>query len=380
MFYKVALLSSGLGHVNRGIEAWTENLGRALHAQYIDVTVYKGGGIKATKYDKVVPCLQRNSAISKWIIEKRPGLLWRLGLGTGYILEQVTFTLSLLPELFFKKYDILHTQDPQVAEFLLKMRRLGIVKSKIILAHGTEEPPEFLQQFKYVQHLAPFHKEEMDSSGVKGVQSFAIGNFVDLETFNPGRSIYFRKELNIPEDAVVILSVAAIKSVHKRMDHLINEFSQIKNRKAYLLIVGARVDETEELIERAKIAIGERVIFLTDFPYSRIHQIYSLADIFVLCSFKEMMPLAILEALASGLPVIGHKYPVIEWMVGEGGECIDMLIPGALEEVLEKYLLDKPLRREKGKLAREQAEKNFSKEVIVGQIIKMYEKILEGKG
>jgi len=50
----------------------------------------------------------------------------------------------------------------------------------------------------------------------------------------------------------------------------------------------------------------------------------------LLCSLKEMMPIALLEAIASGLPCIVNRHPVLEWITGPGGEAIDMTQTGAL--------------------------------------------------
>ena len=41
---RVAVISCGLGHVKRGVETWSENLGVVLHEKVIYVTVYQGGG------------------------------------------------------------------------------------------------------------------------------------------------------------------------------------------------------------------------------------------------------------------------------------------------------------------------------------------------
>ena len=47
-----------------------------------------------------------------------------------------------------------------VANWCRLFRKWGLVKTKEILAHGTEEPVEFLEKFEYVQHLAPWHLEQ----------------------------------------------------------------------------------------------------------------------------------------------------------------------------------------------------------------------------
>ena len=373
---KVALLSSGLGHVKRGIESWTEDMGRALAERGVPVTVFKGGGVPVFNYEEVVPCLQRASKLSQWIIQHRPQrFMWRLGLNSGYSLEQMTFCWSLLLKLVYRQFDIIHTQDPGVAMFCHKLNRMRLIRSKVILAHGTEESFTFLNKLDYIQHLAPFHLEEAEFNGVINKKSFAIGNFVDIGVFNSEKSLLLREELNIPSHAFVVLSVAAIKKHHKRIDHLIREVAAVRDQNVYLVVAGAREMESDGVISEGREALGERVVFLVNFPRERINALLAMADIFALCSLKEMMPIALLEALSSGLPCLVHHYPVEEWMIGEGGESLDMARAGELARVIQKYM-NVEYRLIKGLKAREQAVTNFSKDVIINQVLKMYMDIL----
>lgn len=376
--YKVALISTGLGHVKRGIETWTEDLGKALYERGINVTVYKGGGRVQAPYEKVIGCMRRDLAITKWIIKVRPKFMWRFGFSTPYALEEMTFSWNIIPELILKQYDIIHTQDAHVADFIHSLQKLKLIKSEVILAHGTEEPFQFLGRFKYLQHLAPYHKEEMKQNGFDVSKHFAIGNFVDTNLFKPDYKSPLRKELHIPEDAFVVVSVAAIKKTHKRVDYLIEELSQFKNDNTYLIVAGAFEKESPEVIEIGQKLLGDKVIFLKNFPRQRIIDVFRCADVYALCSLKEMMPIALLEAISSGLPAIIHKYPVEEWMIGHGGESIDMAQSGALAKTILKYQ-NKAYTREKSLRAREHAQKLFAKDVVLDEIIKMYGQILTSK-
>lgn len=373
---KIALLSSGLGHVKRGIETWTEDLARALAARGVDITVYKGAGKKDHVYERVIPCLKRSSALNKRLIKYRPGFLWRIGLATHYTLEETTFTWNLLPELIFKQYDIIHTQDPDVAYILQKVCRAGLLRSKVILAHGTEEDFGFLNQLDYVQHLAPYHLEEARANGVKNKKDFAIGNFIDTEKFRPEIKTDLRRELGIPQEAFVVGCVAAIKKFHKRIDYLIDEMAKVEDANVYLLVAGASGPVTEELIASAKEKLGSRAVFLRDFSRNRIPEVFAAIDLFALCSLKEMMPIALLESISSGVPAVINRYPVEEWMIGPGGESIDMSASGALADAVIKYAENPDLLSEKASAARKHAVDHFSEEAIVNRIISMYNEIL----
>lgn len=158
---RIAIASSGLGHVARGIEAWAADLGKALADRGESVTLCKGGGQAETAFERVIPCWQREAAKTRRLLRWLPRRgTWRLGLSSGYGIEQTTFALGLLEHLRRHRADVLHVQDPQVALLIQRARRLGLVRTRVILAHGTGEPLEFQRKITYLQHLAPWYLEE----------------------------------------------------------------------------------------------------------------------------------------------------------------------------------------------------------------------------
>jgi glycosyltransferase involved in cell wall biosynthesis len=106
-------------------------------------------------------------------------------------------------------------------------------------------------------------------------------------------------------------------------------------------------------------------------------QIYQSSDVFVLGSIDEIFGIVFLEAMSCSVPVIAHDFPVTKWIVGEGGDIIDMTKEHELENAITKYF-DNDYKRKKGRGARRRVENNFSKEAIVSTVIDMYDKVLEG--
>src|SRR5262249_48210930 len=161
-------------------------------------------------HERVLPCWQRAAPETARLLTWLPRhATWRLGVGSGYGIEQTTFALRLIRYLRREHVAIVHVQDPQVALLVQRAAQFGLVPSPTVLAHGTEEPPGFLRKFTYLQHLAPWHLEEARAAGAWKPTWTAIPNFIDTDLFYPGHSEELRAELGIPQNAIVVLTVAA---------------------------------------------------------------------------------------------------------------------------------------------------------------------------
>ncbi len=360
---RIAVASCGLGHVARGIEAWAADLAAALYARGENVVLYKGGGTAEHSYEQLLRCWQRDHSPvnSRWFPRR---LLWRAGYGSPYMAEQTTFAKSLIAALRRNPVDILHVQDPHVA---LRVQEAGLT-TKVILAHGTEEPDSFLNRIHFVQHLALWHLEQAKDRGCSKPTWTAIPNFIDTTRYEPGTSLSLREELGIPATAHMVLTAAAIKRHHKRIDYLLREFTSVPD--AYLIVAGGREPDTDDLVTEGRQLLGDRVRFLVSFPRDRMPELYRAADLFVLASLFEMMPIALVEATACGLPCVVNDHPVMCWMTGPGGVPIDMSQPGVLAAALRRD------HAHLGARAREHCLANFSTEAVVDQILAYYRQVL----
>ncbi|MCI0703399.1 MAG: glycosyltransferase family 4 protein [Planctomycetia bacterium] len=373
---RVAVASSGLGRIFRGVEAWANDLAKALNARGEDVTLFKGGGKPGADYEEVVPCLEQGSDRIRRFRSWLPRGSWRLGLGSEVQVEQTTFALNLIRRLRKKRIDVLHVQDAQVAVVAQWAKRLGLIRTATILGHGTEESLDFQKRIGYLQHLAPWHLEQSRTAGAWRPEWTAIPNFIDTDLFGPGRADDLRAELGIPADHLIVMTASAIKRHHKRVDYLLSEFARLLAARpelpVTLVIAGGREADTDELIALGRESLGDRVRFLVRFPRDRMPALYRAADIFVLGSLFEMMPLAILEATASQLPCLVNRHPVLEWMVGPGGRPLDMSLPGTLASELAKLCDDAPARIALGQVGREHCLANFGRDAVVDQITAYY--------
>ncbi|HLJ56243.1 MAG TPA: glycosyltransferase family 4 protein [Chthonomonadaceae bacterium] len=379
---RIAIACSGLGHISRGVETWAADLATALHRAGADVTLFQGGGKAVAPWQVVVPCVHRFAPEAARLTQRfaRVGG-WRFGMGQGYQVEQTTFGWSLWP-LVRSGYDLVHTQDSLVGLMLERLYRARLSRPRVILAHGTEEPLRMLRKYSYLQHLAPCYRDDYEPHRPARQKSFAVGNFVNTALFRPGDRAAARAAWELPQDRLIVLCVAAIKRHHKRIDYLIDEFAAFRraaSTPATLVVAGGAEADTPELIDYGRRLLGDDVLFLEGIPRSQMPDLFRAADMFALASLTEMMPIAVLEAIASGLPVICSDTPTFRWMAGPAGLLADLSDEGALAEQLAR-LCDDGLRRRLGCAAREHAESCFSEPVILQQIFDMYDTVLQGAG
>jgi glycosyltransferase involved in cell wall biosynthesis len=124
-----------------------------------------------------------------------------------------------------------------------------------------------------------------------------------------------------------------------------------------------------------KTMLGDRVRFLVRYPRQKIPELYRAADVFVLTSLFEMMPIALLEAQGSGLPSIVHEHANLRWATGPGALTADLAVPGNLATRLKELLADPSRREQVGAAARRHCCETFSEPIVVSQITDYYRRI-----
>ncbi len=377
MGYKIAIASSGLGHIRRGVESWAADLGAALYRAGASVDLFQAKGPVTEPWQHVLPCFRRFEPPTVRILSVTRKLGgWRYGFGSEYEIEQSTFAFSLWRAIR-SDYDILNVQDPLVALILDRLHRIGLSRPRAILAHGTEEEPERLRRYSVLQHLSPVYRDDWASQAPASQLNFAIPNFIDTDKFRPGDRSAMRRELGLPEDSLIVLCVAALKKHHKRCDVLIREFAAFRARHkgpALLVIAGARENETPEIVELGKQLLGDSVLIMEGIPRRKLVSYYQAADIFALASLSEMFPIALLEGLGCGLPITCNDTPTLTLMAGPGGRPEDIGKEGGL---MRQWLAltDAETRRRFSEAARAHALATYSEPVVIRQYTEMYETV-----
>lgn len=380
---KVGVASSGLGHVFRGMEAWATDLAEGLSEAGVDVTLFRGAGPPKHPYDVVLETMKRESRAAHAIARITSKGGWRIGLGTPHGVESFVFGIKLLRALR-QGYQLVHVQQGSLGLFLNRAQRLGLLNMPVILANGQIASEDFLSRFEYVQHLTPFREgvsqtfKEEEASWIK---RYVIPNFVDTDKYRPTDKISSRDVMGLPRDAFIVLTVGAINRHHKRMDYFIEEMFILRNsikKPLHFIMAGAYDPDAEDIQKKARELLGEDITIYMNLPRERLVDIYNSADVFALCSLKEAFGIVIIEAMSCGVPAICHRSPLFEWIVGRGGDCVDMTQPGDLAKIVEMYVENPEVKSSKGMEGRGNVLARFSKQIVIGKTMEMYRDVLVG--
>jgi glycosyltransferase involved in cell wall biosynthesis len=128
-----------------------------------------------------------------------------------------------------------------------------------------------------------------------------------------------------------------------------------------LVLVGGRPDEGSEEYDLVAAALGRDVVALGPVDHGDIEAVYHSATVFCLPSWWEAMPLSILEAMATGLPVVATAVGDVPRLVvdGETGFLVEPRRPDLLEAALECVLSDPGMGEQMGTKGRDRVERTF---------------------
>ena len=132
----------------------------------------------------------------------------------------------------------------------------------------------------------------------------------------------------------------------------------------------------------ARVGVADRVRF-EQIPWSEIERAYRAADVFVLASgptrnWREQFGFAVIEAMASGLPVVVGASGSLPEVAGRPESLVAPHDPLALADALEPLARDEALRAERGAWNRRRVEERFDHRRVRDALVELYERVLAG--
>ncbi len=211
-----------------------------------------------------------------------------------------------------------------------------------------------------------------------------VPNGIDAARFSalsPNERSAERRRWGLFLDAPVIGYVGRLEEKTKKLTHLIEAFAHIKRSRTavILLMVGDGPDRKMlEAFVRGKSLSGA-VLFIG--AQENVEKIYPLLDVYAQSSISEGFGLSLLEAMASGVPIVATRTGGIPEVVvhKETGILVPPGNPLVLAKAIEDILFDKNLARTMGNSGRDRVEKILTIRRVTEKIQDLYDAALPNK-
>ncbi|XP_022971409.1 sulfoquinovosyl transferase SQD2-like isoform X2 [Cucurbita maxima] len=294
--------------------------------------------------------------------------------------HKVPLSLALSPRIISEvvrfKPDIIHASSPGIMVFgALIIAKLSSVP--LVLSYHTHVPV-YIPRYTFSWLVKPMwlvikflHRaadltlvpsaaigKDLEAERVTAANKIRLWNKgVDSVSFHPRfRSHKMRLRLSGDEpDKPLIIHVGRL-GVEKSLDFLKRIMDRLPEARIAIVGDGPYREELEKLFT------GMPAVFTGMLSGEELSQAYASGDIFVMPSESETLGLVVLEAMSSGIPVIGARAGGVPDIIPpeQDGKIGHLYTPGDIDDCLSKLkplLDDRELRETMGKAARKEMEK-----------------------
>lgn len=229
--------------------------------------------------------------------------------------------------------------------------------------------------------------DEAQSLGL-GAQIVRIPNGVDTMRFRPAASAAekasLRREIGLPANRYLILFAGRLVQ-RKRIDVLLRALPAVLAQRddCHVVLAGSGEMQADSVTEElhklvGEMGIAERVTFMG--VVSDVERVYRAADAFAFPSQREGLPNAVLEAMATGLPITASQIGGVSDLLTS--ECGWLVPPGdvdALAEALSEIVSAPVQAASRGSAARRRAEQMFSLLAVADRYEDLYASLLAAR-
>lgn len=348
----------------------------------------------ADRYRHAIVCLAGYTDFAEKIT--RPGVvLYDLGKRPGLALGAHADLFRLMRRL---RPAILHTYNLSAIEYTVAAMLAG-VPVRVHAEHGRDAgDPEgrnrkhnLLRRLLvpvvdcYVPVSEDLRRWFRDVVGIPGRKNLLINNGVDTSRFRPcDAGAAAREPWNAAPGSFVIGTVGRLQDV-KDQATLISAFGALcamlpaQRSRLRLVIVGDGPMRASLQAQVDQAGLGDSVWL----PGARndIAELMQTFSVFALSSIAEGTPVTLLEAMASGLPVVSTAVGGIPALVGDGetGTLVPPSSPQALAEALAAYVVDEALARRHGEAGRARIERHYSIAAMLAAYTALYDDLCKKK-
>lgn len=294
--------------------------------------------------------------------------------------QKVPLSLALSPRIISEvarfKPDIIHASSPGIMVFgALIIAKLLCVP--IVMSYHTHVPV-YIPRYTFSWLVKPMwlilkflHRaadltlvpsvaiaKDLRAARVTAANKIRLWNKgVDSESFHPRyRSHEMRLRLSNGEPERPLIIHVGRLGVEKSLDFLKSVMDRLPEARIAFIGDGPYREDLEKLFS------GMPVVFTGMLQGEELSQAYASGDIFVMPSESETLGLVVLEAMSSGIPVVGARAGGIPDIIpaDQEGKTGFLFNPGDLDDCLTKLgplLQNKEMRETIGKAARQEMEK-----------------------
>lgn len=321
--------------------------------------------------------LRLKNRIPIYEMHKREGNDWRLIPNLVKLMKNV-------------KPDIVHTRNWGTVDGIVAAKLAG-VRTVIHGEHGWNMDDPMGQNIRrriarkllssgvnhFIAVSGDIKKWMVNSIGIKNTKVSKILNGVNTDKFCQRNNIGIRNSLGFSSEDIVIGTVGRLDPI-KDQRLLLQAFSSLKHEKKNLrlVLVGDGPEKRNLESVRKRLPCGDRVVFLGE--REDVNKILSAFDLFVLPSRNEGISNTILEAMATGLPVIATNIGGNPELVknGHSGFLFPLGDCHALVDALNFYTEQNPQMIEiHGRNARERAVMEFSLKRMINEYETLYKSL-----
>lgn len=235
-----------------------------------------------------------------------------------------------------------------------------------------------LKRFDQIVAVSDVVSNEMVLRGLDAKKIHMIFNGISTIPSQQNNRLAMRAILGLESEAIVVGCVASLTEEKAHRD-LIAAFALLHEMlpNVRLLLIGdgpLHEDLTEQV---GALGLSDLVIFTG--RRSDVRELYAAMDVFTLVSYNEGLPMAMLEAMAAGLPVVVTPVGAIPKVVtdGEEGLLVPVGDPVSQAASLHKLTVDSALRTRMGQAAYATVVKQYSSKRMAEDYEHLYRQMLD---
>lgn len=312
----------------------------------------------------------------------------------------IPFSSRIFPIIARMDLDVIHTHHPLLlgdvgAHFARKLKLPLVYTFHTQLEHYSHYIPlnqqvvrslarntvtAYTQKCDLVLAPSPTIRALLDEYEV-GTRVETLQNAIDLSLFEDADGGPIRQRLGLASEDVLGMYAGRL-GVEKNLDFLLEAFAGVsrQNSRAHLMVVGTGAELDKLKSRPAELGCQGKIHFTGPIDYSQMPAHFAAADLFAITSTTEVKPLVVLEAMASGLPVVAVAACGTQDTLTDGhdGWLCPHQLP-AYQASLSQAYHDRVLRQALGANARGSVAQ-YSAEGYTTRLVELYQELIAAKG